>query len=89
MNATVAVTGDQIVQSNLEMKIKCVLLCHDPCSPLTDTPGGCVTVYKVGHSSIVILLCVLQLSCGTTCVLLFACMCTYVCPWVNWKCFKI
>ena len=46
-NATVAVTKDQVVQGDLELKIKSVLLCFDPSSTLEDTSDDCRTVYEV------------------------------------------
>lgn len=83
MNATVAVTRDQVVQGDLKLKIKSVLLCHEPSSSSTDTPDGCRTIYKV-CSSFMDLQSVLPLSWySSSCVVLFAslsflCVCTYV-----------
>lgn len=51
MNATVKVAEDQVVQGDLELKIKCVQLCRDPSLSSTDTTAGCTTIYKVGHAS--------------------------------------
>lgn len=74
MNATVAVTRDQVVQGDLKLKIKSVLLCREPSSSSTDTPDGCRTIYKV-RSSFMDLQSVLPLSWySSSCVVLFACI---------------